>query len=144
MVNQPLLQVRLQQPPRLRQAEKFQQHRVAHKLARRRRQLRDFLLRLRLYRLAVLAGKQPLIIEPPDLPFERARTPVLRHRLVDIPLACLLIFKAQQRAVMRPAQFGTQCVPNWEREEKGTHVPQIPLIETLPKILGQSRRQPRQ
>ena len=37
-----------------------------------------------------------------------------------------------QQAVMRPAQFGTQCVSNWKCLKKSTHVAKIPPIKPLP------------
>jgi len=30
-----------------------------------------------------------------------------------------------------PAQFGTQCVPNWKCLKESPHIAQIPLIKTL-------------
>ena len=33
---------------------------------------------------------------------------------VHVPLARGFVIHARQQAVVRPAQFGTHCVPNWE------------------------------
>lgn len=39
---------------------------------------------------------------------------------------------------MRPAQFGTHCVPNWKTLEKQAHVPQVALIKTSPELSRQT------
>jgi hypothetical protein len=41
---------------------------------------------------------------------------------------------------LRPTQFGTQCVPNWERSVKLTHSPQISHCETFPELFRQTFR----
>jgi hypothetical protein len=38
---------------------------------------------------------------------------------------------------MRPAQFGTHCVPNWEGLVESPHIAQISLIKALPKLYGE-------
>ncbi|WP_297576848.1 hypothetical protein [uncultured Deefgea sp.] len=42
---------------------------------------------------------------------------------------------------MRPAQFGTHCVPNRERLKKSTHMAQIALVKPLSKFHRQARSQ---
>jgi hypothetical protein len=55
----------------------------------------------------------------------RSSSPALRSRLIHIPTARLFILHAQQDAVMRPAQFVTQCVTNWKSRIKEAHVAQV-------------------
>ncbi len=38
---------------------------------------------------------------------------------------------------MRPAQFGTQCVPNWKLQEKRPHIPQIAFIKPPAEFASQ-------
>jgi len=38
---------------------------------------------------------------------------------------------------VRPAQFGTQCVPNREAQEEGPHVAQVAFIEALAELASE-------
>jgi hypothetical protein len=61
-----------------------------------------------------------------------------------VPVARLGRVHPQQQAVVRPAQFGTQCVPIWKRLEKRTHVAQVAFVKPLAKLLRQGLPQLRQ
>ena len=54
---------------------------------------------------------------------------MLCSRLVGIPFAGKCAVLVQQQAVMRPAQFVTQRVTNWEGMEKQPHVAEIGFVE---------------
>ena len=54
---------------------------------------------------------------------------MLCSRLVGIPFAGECVVLAQLQAVMRPAQFVTQHVTNWEGMEKQPHVAEIGFVE---------------
>ena len=113
--HQRLFQIAFQQRPGMRQAKEFQQHRIAHELARVVAERLQLGARFLFDCGAVLAGQQALVIQRADLPLERARTPVLHGRLVHIPLACAVAIDPQEHAVMGPAQFATHCVPYWKQ-----------------------------
>ena len=85
-------------------------------------------------RLQVLAEQQALVKQRADLPLQRAGAPVLGGRFSHVPLARLGTIHAGEQAVVRPAQFGTHCVPNWKGLKKRPHVAQVALIKALAEL----------
>jgi hypothetical protein len=49
----------------------------------------------------------------------------------------LIGFHSQERPVVRPAQFSTHCVENWEGQEKPSHVPQVRRVKAFTEICCQ-------
>jgi hypothetical protein len=45
---------------------------------------------------------------------QSAGVPVVFNAVIDILQSVSLVFYPGNNSVMSPAQFGTQCVPNWE------------------------------
>ena len=85
--------------------------------------------------LLVAAREQALTEHGVDLPLELTRAPAALGALVHVPHARLGVRDARKAPVVRPAQFGTQCVPNWERKVELAHEPEVALVKPLPKVL---------
>ena len=80
------------------------------------------------------------------MPLQDASAPVLRGGFLQIPLTRGCRTDAKEQAVVRPTQFGTQCVPNWKMQEERPHIPQVALIKAPAEFasqgIGQIGQQP--
>ncbi|MNG22958.1 hypothetical protein D3C84_1075080 [compost metagenome] len=94
-----------------------------------------------LHRRPVAAGQQAFVIETADLAFQGAGGPVLDCGFVHVPMTSIVIFDAQEQAVVGPTQFVTQCVTHWKGLIEKSHVAQIRGIKSLPEPRRQHFRQ---
>ena len=76
-----------------------------------------------------------------DLPFEFARAPVSLGAFFQVELTCIVVGDTHEHAIVRPAQFATQCVAFWEREEKLPHILQVGYGEPFAEIGRHALRQ---
>jgi hypothetical protein len=97
-----------------------------------------------LHRTSVAACQEALVIEGANLAFQGAGGPVLGGGFVHVPMARIIIFDTEQYPVMGPTQFVTQCVTDWKRLIKESHVAQIRSIKPFPEPRREHLRQRRQ
>ena len=103
--------------------------------------LRHFLLRFGNNRRFVFACQQPFVIECGNLPVKLPGAPCTVCCFIHIPQTCLFIFNAEKTSVMRPCQFVTQCVTNWEIPVKQSHITKVAFIKPFAKLRSQPLRQ---
>jgi hypothetical protein len=89
----------------------------------------------------IFTEQQSFIKQRAHLALQGAGTPVLRGGFGHVPLPRLGAVNAQQQAVVRPAQFVTQCVTNWKGVVKQAHVTQVGRIKPPAKLAGEGLRQ---
>ena len=133
MVDQRLLQGGLIEVLICRKIQKFQHIWIFDDLLILRLRLRS--LDLGRDALLVAAYKDALVEHGIDLPLQLAGAPPGLCALLQIERSSLGVVYLHQGAVMGPAQFGTQCVLNWEREVESPHIAQIADIEPSSKFL---------
>src|SRR5690554_1818050 len=93
-------------------------------------------LGLLVHRRPILTADQPFVIQGANLPFQRPAAPVLAGCLGHVPLPGLGALDPEQNAVVRPTQFGTQCVSFWERLIEPTHIAKVGNVEAFSKLFG--------
>lgn len=139
LVDECLFQRALQLFWRLRDVEEFKNIGVTHNAIGRSDWLRGLNLCSDFFFVPFAPrGNQTVIVEGLDLPVELAGAPSCVRGFVHIPQAPPLVVYAHKHAVVRPAQFGTQCVPNWKREVKLAHGSQVTLRKALAKVIRQT------
>ena len=69
--------------------------------------------------------KQALVIQRRDLTVELAARPMFVCGFVHVPSAGRIVLDLTQQAIMCPRQFRTQCVLNWKRQVKASHIKKI-------------------
>jgi len=64
--------------------------------------------------------------------------PPLLNSFFGVPVASLGVVDADEASVVRPRQFKTQCVANWEKLKELTHIAQVADIKPCSKLLAQA------
>ena len=85
----------------------------------------------------VLTGQNALIVHGVDLSLQLANAPCRFRAFLGIKCSCFFIGNTHQKPVMRPAQFGTQCVSNWEYTIELPHISQALYAVALSKLGSQ-------
>ena len=80
------------------------------------------------------SGQKPFVVERVDLPVELSYRPALFDGGAHVEVATDGIIYAYDQAIMRPAQFGTQCVPNWICKIQLAHGAKVSFREPLPEF----------
>ena len=88
----------------------------------------------------VLACENALVVHGVSLPLQLPDAPTGFGAPGGVKLTGLVILYPHEETVMGPAQFGTQCVPNWKHHIKLTHGTQISGSKSLPKLRSQLLR----
>lgn len=92
--------------------------------------------------ILVAACQHPFIIHRIDLTLQLPYTPVCSSALLNIVLTGYFILYSQQSAPMRPSQFVTQCVTNWESLVELPHITEVRSRKPRAILLDKPLRQP--
>ena len=127
------------------QSKEFQHKRIAYHTLRRHLVNRPKRDNRRLLAAAFLGPilKQTFIVERVYLALKFADAPKRLLRFFKIIRPRLFVLHRNEKPVMAPAQFVTQCVTISERKIKQAHVSQIGLCKSFAKIGCQLNRQRR-